>query len=128
MQGTQRYVVFSFLILGVLLWISLAKLLDVALYAADVADPALIGSQFTLTTAIGMVVALVAGIVTYKNKRATEFSNEVVVELRKVTWPSSKETRSATVVVLVTTLIIAAILGVFDFVWAELTGIIYSAK
>ena len=40
---------------------------------------------------------------------------------------SRKDTQTATVVVIVTTLIIAAILGVFDLVWAKLTGLIYSA-
>ena len=128
MQATQRYIVFLYMILGVLLWISLSKLMAVEVYAMDVSDPQIIGSNFTLTTMVGMVIALVAGIVADRHPRAQEFSIEVVVELRKVTWPTKKETKSATIVVLVTTLIIATILGLFDFVWAELTGIIYSAK
>ena len=128
MQATQRYIVFLYMILGVLLWISLSKLMAVADNAMDVSAPQIIGSNFTLTTMVGMVIALVAGSVAYRHPRAQEFSNEVVVELLKVTWPTKKETKSATIVVLVTTLIIATILGLFDFVWAELTGIIYSAK
>jgi preprotein translocase subunit SecE len=46
-------------------------------------------------------------------------------ELKKVTWPTPKEVRTATVVVLVMSIISALILGLFDFVWSNLTELVY---
>ena len=46
---------------------------------------------------------------------AVQFLREVKTELKKVTWPSRKDTLSATMIVLVTVLIVAFILGVFDY-------------
>lgn len=125
MQGTQRYVVFAYLALGFLLFMTLDQLFGAVVYAAELPNPALIGSRFTLASMIALVLAVAGGMFAYKNPKAHEFSHEVVSELRKVSWPSRKETQSSTVVVIITTLIIAAILGLFDFIWAELTGLIY---
>ncbi len=126
MQNTQRYVIFSFLAAGILLWATIAKLLSAITLAADISDPPILGSQFTLTTLLGMIIAIIAGFLTYKNERVHTFSGEVASELRKCTWPERKETRTATVVVIVTTIIIALILGMFDIVWAKITGLIYT--
>jgi preprotein translocase subunit SecE len=124
-QGIQRYVVFAFLAGGLLLWATLSKLLSGLFYAVNIADAALIGSNFTLTNLMAFVLAVGGGLYAYKNPIAYEFSSEVVGELKKVTWPSKKETQTATVVVIVTTLLLSVILGVFDAAWASLTGVIY---
>jgi preprotein translocase subunit SecE len=42
-----------------------------------------------------------------------------------VTWPTAKETRAATIVVIVMTLIAAVILFAFDLVWSQLTELVY---
>lgn len=126
MQGTQKYVWVAYLVLTWVVWETLARLLGGAAYFAGVSDPALIGSQFPLTRAIALLVSLGGLAFAIKNPRAFEFSNDVVGELKKVTWPDRQQTQRSTVVVIVTTLIIAFILGFFDFVWAELTGLIYS--
>ena len=57
---------------------------------------------------------------TLNNPVAQDFANEVVVELRKVSWPTWKETRQSTIVVIVCVLVVSLILGAFDFVWAKL--------
>lgn len=125
MNVIQRYIVFSFLALAFLLFITLAKLLGSAAYLADIPDPALIGNQFTLTTLIGLVVAFGAAVYAYTRSDVQRFSHDVVEELLKVAWPDWRATRSNTVIVIVTTLVVAAMLGLFDLLWAELTGIIY---
>ncbi len=43
-----------------------------------------------------------------------QFLREVKTELKKVTWPSRKDTLSGTAIVLVTVFIIAIFLGVVD--------------
>ncbi|MDY7031929.1 MAG: preprotein translocase subunit SecE [Thermodesulfobacteriota bacterium] len=46
--------------------------------------------------------------------KITQFLREVRVELKKVTWPSRKETVGSTSVVLVVVIIIAVFLGLVD--------------
>lgn len=125
MQGTQRYLIFAYLLAGFLVWITLDRLFGAVVYTADLPNPALIGSGFTLTTLLSLVIAIGAGVYAYRHPRAHAFSTDVITELRKVTWPSRKETQSSTVVVIITTLIISGILYLFDTVWARLTGLIY---
>ena len=47
-------------------------------------------------------------------KAAKQFFREVRVELKKVTWPSRKETIASTSVVLITVILIAFYLGIVD--------------
>ncbi|HJL41442.1 MAG TPA: preprotein translocase subunit SecE [Myxococcales bacterium LLY-WYZ-16_1] len=126
MQGTQRYVIFAFLVGAVLVWTTLAQLLGGIAFLADIPDPPILGERFTVTTAIGLGVAAVAFVVALAMRRPREFSSEVVTELRQVTWPDRKEIQRSTVVVIVTTLVVSMLLGVFDFLWAQLTSLIYA--
>jgi preprotein translocase subunit SecE len=71
------------------------------------------------------IIATVAGIVLYRNDRIYHLANEVSSELKKVTWPTAKEVRTATTVVIVMAMISAAILGVFDLVWTNVTELVY---
>ena len=48
--------------------------------------------------------------------RTRSFYNEVRTEMRKVTWPSMKEVRSTTAVVIITVFIFALYFGVIDFI------------
>ncbi len=56
----------------------------------------------------------------YKNDQANQFMNEVVAELSRVTWPTQKETTSATVVVLIMVIISGMILGLMDYLLTTL--------
>ncbi|MEW6267562.1 MAG: preprotein translocase subunit SecE [Thermodesulfobacteriota bacterium] len=47
--------------------------------------------------------------------RTRQFFREVKIELKKVTWPSRKETMASTSVILVLVFIIALYLGLVDF-------------
>jgi len=76
-------------------------------------------------TVIAAVVASIAGIVMYRNDRLYTLANEVASELKKVTWPSAKEVRTATVVVIVMAIVSAVILGLFDFAWSTITERVY---
>ncbi len=49
-----------------------------------------------------------------KFEAAKQFLREVKTELKKVTWPSRKDTLSGTVVVLVAVIVIAIFLGIVD--------------
>ena len=50
--------------------------------------------------------------------KAKKFFNEVVVEMKKVSWPSRDELRGSTLVVIVTVIIISVFIGLVDRVLA----------
>ncbi len=81
-------------------------------------------SEFKISLASG-AIAVIAGIALYRNDRVFTLANEVSGELKKVTWPTAKEVRTATFVVVVMSVISAIILGVFDLVWTNLTELVY---
>ena len=125
MQGTQRYVISFLLVAGVVAWQTLARLFRGIAFGFDLPDPAILGNNLPLTSVLGMLIAIAGGVYVYNNPKANGFLDEVVTELWKVAWPDRKETQNSTVVVIVTTLVISLILGVFDLVWGKLTGFIY---
>ena len=81
-----------------------------------------------LVTALSAIAALGITVSLYRNERTHTLVTDVVTELAKVTWPSRKETYASTIVVIVTSLIAAAIVGAFDYVWSFLTDLLYQHK
>ena len=49
-----------------------------------------------------------------------QFLSEAKTELKKVTWPSPKQTLASTSVVIIIVLIVAIYLGIVDYVLAKL--------
>ena len=112
-------------ILLALTWLTVVALRGLAipvLARFEIGDP-IVG--FLSASAL---VAIVLGVGTYialmRNTRVVQFADEVIDELNKVTWPEKDETVSSTVVVVGVTLFIAAALGLYDYVWAEVTQIV----
>ena len=58
-------------------------------------------------------------------RRIILFFQESFAELRKVTWPSRDEALASTKVVLVSTLLIAGMLGLVDFILFKLVDWIF---
>lgn len=54
----------------------------------------------------------------FKNTKANQFTDDVVLELSRVTWPATQETSRATIVVVIMVLIAGIILGGLDVFWA----------
>lgn len=125
MQGTQRYVIIAYIVFGLLLVMTLGQILAAIFAGVGVNDGQLLGPQLTVTKLIGIVLGAAATIALYKNPKSVAYTNEVVAELRKVTWPTKKETQSATSVVIVTTLVMSVILFFMDNIWGALTSVFY---
>lgn len=51
-------------------------------------------------------------------KKTQKFTEDVQVEMRRVTWPDREQLRNATAVILVFVLIMAAIIGLMDTVFS----------
>jgi preprotein translocase subunit SecE len=58
-------------------------------------------------------------------KRIILFFQESFAELKKVTWPGRDEVVSSTKVVLLSTLIVAAVLGILDIILVKLIDVIF---
>ncbi|MBX3160905.1 MAG: preprotein translocase subunit SecE [Deltaproteobacteria bacterium] len=61
----------------------------------------------------------------YRNDRIYTLANEVAGELKKVTWPTAKEVRTATLVVIIMAIVSAIILGTMDLIWTNITELVY---
>jgi preprotein translocase subunit SecE len=116
--GLTRWVQVAF----VAFWLLLVWVLDKVITIAwdRFSEP-----QPMVVTATALAIGGAVTLSLYKNEKINRIANEVVGELTKVTWPSRKETQVATVVVIITSLIAAAIIGVFDAAWSWLTDFIY---
>jgi len=88
-------------------------------------DAGIIGREFRLSNLLGISAGVLGGLYLWRSERIFGLAHEVASELRKVTWPTSAETRLSTIVVLVTTVIVAGCLWVFDTVFSALTRLVY---
>jgi len=57
-------------------------------------------------------------------QRTIDFFREVKVELKKVTWPTRKQTTGTTIVVIVFVFVVAAFLGLFDYGLSKLVQVV----
>jgi preprotein translocase subunit SecE len=57
-------------------------------------------------------------------QRIKRWFKETAGELRKVSWPTREEALALTRIVLIVTIIMSAILGVLDFIFARLVGLL----
>lgn len=114
----QRWVVLTFIGAAIVVG-SLTLSASTSLFAQMAWPDQRFGPMTTTSLlAFGLGVVTFFGLI--RNKRAVTFSDEVIDELSKVTWPSKDETLRATTTVVVTTLLVAAMLGLYDFLWINL--------
>ncbi|MEA1969335.1 MAG: preprotein translocase subunit SecE [Thermodesulfobacteriota bacterium] len=57
-------------------------------------------------------------------QKGMQFFREVRIELKKVTWPTRKQTAGSTVVVIILVFILSAFLGVVDFGLSKLVQVV----
>lgn len=74
---------------------------------------------------LGLGAAAGATYYAWRHPRVFGLASEVAVEITKVTWPTRQETKWATIVVIVTVVVAASVLAMFDAIWSWLTGLLY---
>ncbi len=121
----KRMVALFYVFAAVALGIFLEKVLGIVFSYLRWNDAAVFGEDWTVTTLIGYGIAAATAIAAWRTERSRTVSLEIAQELKKVTWPTMRETRAATVAVVIATFVAAALLGVFDFVWARLSELVY---
>ena len=123
-EQPKRIVAIAYVVAALALGVFLEKVIELVLSYARVNDFAVIG-DWSLSTVLGFGLAAAAAVVVWRIPRTQTVSLEVALELQRVTWPSLRETRAATVAVIVASAVAAVILGVFDMVWSWLSAKIY---
>ncbi len=129
-MSTQRILLFSYILLGALIGVTLENLLD-SLFSSVSALGALSHTVFglegvTYATLIGYGLALALVLYCWRSPKVRQPATQVVEEMSRVTWPTLAETRSSTWAVVVATLVCAVLLGAFDYGWGAITQWIYS--
>ena len=128
MDDVSRYVNIAFLVGGLILAFVMVNAADMILGSfSQSADPIVFVGR-RLSFFIGL--ALGGGIAGYywKREKTRQLATEVVVELSKVTWPTSEETQRSTKVVIAFTVVSAVTLFMFDFVWKFVTDQLLSVS
>ncbi len=127
-EQPKRIVGVFYVAAAFLIGIFLTKVIGTALNQAGINDPPLdlgfiqLGS---LSRIIGFAIAIVAAVVVWRMPKTQQVSLDIVLELRRVTWPSWRETRAATIAVIVASFVAAAILGFFDYGWGRIAHLVY---
>lgn len=122
----EKYVRIGFVIIGLLTWMTIAAITSgVFQFVNPNLDLLLLGAQFTVSDVVGLLAGVVTGSVLWFNPKVNQLGIEIGTELRNVTWPTWPETRVSTIVVVVTTIVVSIILGMFDALWGAVTSAIY---
>ena len=130
--GLERWVQFAFVLIGGLAFFIGDKLITF-LYdtAASVGGRnewfTLPAPNATLITGAAAIIGILTGFLLYRHPKAKPMADEVAGELSKVTWPTRPETWRNTIVVIVTSIMAAVYLFLFDSVWSAFTDLIYGS-
>ena len=125
-MGPTRWVTLGFAVMGILTAITVSKALASLTGTFKIPDYALLGPQVTISTAVAWIGSLGVAVWFYRQEKWHTLATETAQEIRKVIFPTWGETKQATIVVVITTIIIALILYSFDAVWSKLTAWIYT--
>jgi preprotein translocase SecE subunit len=114
-----RYVVLIFAVGGLIAALS-TKAASVSLFEQyGIADMRIL-SLVETSSLIALAVGLLVFVTLLRVRAAVSYVDEVVDEVTKVTWPTREETLKAASTVVGTTVFMAVLIGVYDFLWKAL--------
>jgi preprotein translocase subunit SecE len=87
-------------------------------------DISIVGNTITLTSVLAVVIA--AGLIfwAYSREDYRAYVSEVVMELKKVTWPTFEQTKRSTLIVGGFTVVVSLYLFGMDSIWRYLTDLL----
>ena len=115
-DDNKKYITVSFVGVGLLVGLTIHLLLE--LLAGYFAPLARIGSDPVLSNVIPVAIGGLLFTFLQFNSHTVTFMDNVVSELRKVVWPSRRDTGLMTVVVCVMLIISGVVVGLYDSVSA----------
>lgn len=87
-------------------------------------DVSIVGNTITLTTLLAFAGAVGLMVYLYKREDYQAYVAEVVIELKKVSWPSFEETKRSTLIVGAFTVVVSLYLFGMDTIWRYLTDLL----
>jgi preprotein translocase subunit SecE len=116
--GLERWVQLAFVVVALtLIWL-FDHIINGIWYIF--ADP-----NEAIVTAGAVVAGILGAIILYGNKPTYSLIHDVTEEMSRVTWPTRKETSQSTLVVVITSIVAALMLFLFDSVWSAVTDLVY---
>lgn len=76
----------------------------------------------TVREVLPLVLAGTLFLILFRHRKVNEVMDEVVAELKKVTWPSRDDVVKSTTVVMICIVIASGIIATFDVIWGRLIG------
>jgi preprotein translocase subunit SecE len=120
----KRIVGIAYVVAALVVGVFLARVLQASFVWAGVNDFDILGLT-NLSGALGYGVAAIVAILVWRVPRTRQVSLDIALELGRVTWPTMRETRAATIAVIIASLVAAVILGLFDIGWAAIANWVY---
>ena len=116
--GTERWVQLAFIVTALLLmWLFDNAITGIWYLFADPTE--------SLVTLGSVVLGVASAIMLHRTPAAYGLVHDVAEEMARVSWPTRKETSQSTIVVVVTSIVAAIMLFLFDSVWSAVTDLVY---
>lgn len=81
-------------------------------------------SQPVFSNGVPVVIGLAAFLFLQFNAKTVDFLDGVITEMKKVVWPTKKDTWLMTVVVVITLILSGIVVGLFDLGWAKVIALV----
>lgn len=125
-QDNKKYITLSFIIFSFIL----AYVVSV-LFQTVASNVGVVGKYWSITAVqhgVPIAFGLISFLMLQLNPKTVKWADEVLIELRKVTWPTRKETTAMTLVTCIMLLVAGVGLGLFDMVSKEVVNILINLK
>jgi preprotein translocase SecE subunit len=125
MEDIRRYVSIAYLISTAITGWVLMMTADWILSGFGPSANPILFADIQLSALLGIVLALGLAIYCWRNEDIYGFTEEVAVELSKVTWPDADDTRSSTYIVIIFAAILGGTLALFDLLGRNVIDLIF---
>ena len=122
MGSEKKWIYLSYITATLLLSWVLDKTLKLIAGMANLSNPMFMG-VVRMSTVVSFVAMSIAAYFYFRQPKVDAFSQDVVQEVKKVTWPARTNVYKSTIVVVIGVVIIAVILALFDWICASLVGL-----
>ncbi|MBS1985296.1 MAG: preprotein translocase subunit SecE [Bdellovibrionales bacterium] len=124
MNKLSKYVNALFLLAAALVWLVSKHYVAVAIGYFQLGRKIGVGAD-----AMGHIIPLVLAVLTFvilsRTPKSSEFTSDAVGELARVSWPTARDVRIGTIVVIITVIVAGVFLGLVDIAFtAVIRGIL----
>ena len=127
-MANQRLVLLTFFGAAVFIAAVLQSALTTLFMPMSWEDVRILGGITTSSDVTSLLGGVLGFVVLSRNHDAVRFTDEVVGEMRKVTWPSRDEAFQAATTVVFTAVFVSVIIAAYDFVWKNVADFFLFTK